>query len=56
MAIVISEEGDVADARVVRATSDEAGRLLIDVAKGMKFTPRPGCGTFKTVLNFNLSE
>jgi hypothetical protein len=56
IAIVVSEDGDVVDARVVHATSDEAGRLLIDLAKGMKSKPRPGCGPFKTIVNFNLSE
>jgi TonB family protein len=56
VAIVISEEGDVVDARVERATSQEAGRLLIDVAKGMKFKPRPACGSFKTSVSFNLAE
>ena|SRR5438128_9819460 len=56
VAIEISEDGDVVEARVVRASSDEAGRLLIDLAKGMKFKPRPGCGPFKTIVNFNLSD
>ena len=56
VAIEISEVGDVVEARVVRASSDEAGRLLIDLVKGMKFKPRPGCGPFKTTVNFNLSD
>jgi len=53
VAIVISEGGEVVDAKVARATSDEAGRLMIDLAKGMIFKPRPTCGPVKTVVNFN---
>jgi TonB family protein len=55
IAIAISEDGNVVDAKVVRASSTEAGKLLIDVVKGMKFKPRPGCGPFKTVVNFSLA-
>jgi hypothetical protein len=56
IAIEISEAGDVVSARVVRASSDEAGKLLTDLVKGMKFKPRAGCGPFKTTVNFNLAE
>jgi hypothetical protein len=56
IAFVISEEGDVIEAKVVRANSDEAGKILIDLVKGMKFKPRSGCGQFRSVVNFNLSD
>lgn len=56
VAIVISEDGDVVDAKAVRPSSDEAGRVLTDLAKSMKFKARPGCGQFKTTMNFNLGE
>ncbi len=51
--IVISAGGEVVDAKVAQATSDEAGRLMIDLAKGMIFKPRPTCGPVKTVVNFD---
>jgi len=56
IAIEISEEGDVIGGHVVRASSNEAGKILIDLVKGMKFKSRPGCGTFKTTVNFSLAE
>jgi outer membrane biosynthesis protein TonB len=56
VAIVVSEGGDVADAKVVVASSEEAGKILIDLVRGMKFKPRPGCGAFKTSMNFSLAE
>lgn len=54
VAIEISEAGDVVRARVVRPSSDETAHLLVDLAKGMKFKPRSGCGPFETTVNFNL--
>jgi hypothetical protein len=56
IAVVISEDGKVSDAKGVHASSDEAGRLLVELAKGMKFKPRPGCGPYKTTVTFNLAE
>lgn len=56
VAIVISEDGDVVDAKATRATSREAGELLVKSAKGMKFKPRAGCGPLKATMNFTLSE
>ena len=44
------------DAQVMGASSNEAGRILIDTVKGMKFKPRLGCGSFKTTVNFSLAE
>ena len=55
VAITISEEGDVTDARVVRASSPEAANLLLSRAKGMKFKARPGCGVFQTTVNYTSS-
>jgi hypothetical protein len=54
VAISISEEGDVVDAEVVRASSQEAGDFLLTWAKAMKFKARPGCGSFKTTVNYTL--
>ena len=54
--IVISEDGDVTDARVVQASTKEAIKLLGDWARGLKFKARPGCGSFKTMVNFTLAE
>ena len=56
VAIAIGAEGDVVDARVVQARSDEAGKLLIKLVKSMKFTARSGCGIFRTVVNFDLGN
>jgi hypothetical protein len=56
VAITISEDGEVVAGRVLRATSAEAGKILVDLVKGMKFKPRPGCGPFKTTMNFSLAE
>ena len=53
--ISISEDGDVVEAKLVRATSREAADLLLARAKAMKFKPRPGCGTFKTTVNYTLA-
>ena len=53
VAIVISEGGEVVDAKVLRTTSEEASKLMIDLAKATKFKPRPSCGPVKTVVNFN---
>jgi len=55
VAISISEEGDVVDASVVRSSSREAADALLARAKSMKFKPRPGCGIFKTAVNYTLA-
>ena len=52
--IAISEEGDVTDAKVVRGSSSEAAEMLLKRAKSMKFQSRPGCGTFRTTVNYTL--
>jgi len=52
--IAISEEGDVTDAKVVRASSPEAADMLLKRARSMKFQSRPGCGTFRTTVNYTL--
>ena len=53
--ISISEDGDVVEAKVIQASSEEAADLLLTRAKAMKFKPRPGCGTFKTIVNYTLA-
>ena len=56
IAAVISENGDVIDTKVVHASSDEAGKMLRDNVKSMKFKPRPGCGVYTTQFNFTLAK
>jgi hypothetical protein len=56
VAIVISEDGDVVEAKATRASSNEAGKILVHLVQGFKFKSRPGCGPFKTVVNFSLAE
>jgi len=55
VAIAISEEGDVTNAKVMNASSSAAADLLLARARAMKFALRPGCGVFKTIVNFTLN-
>jgi hypothetical protein len=52
VAITISENGDVVDAKAINPASTEAAERLTDYAKSQKFKPRPGCGDFKTVVSY----
>jgi TonB family protein len=56
VAIVLSEEGDVTQARVVYASPKEAAESLLNAAKQAKFAPRPGCGDLKTEVVFSLNQ
>jgi len=56
IAAEVSESGDVVDAKVVHASSEEAAKFLVEHVSSMKFKPRPGCGLFKIQMNFTLSE
>ena len=56
VAIEISEDGDVVAAKALHATSDEAANQLVSLAKSMKFKPRPGCGVFKTEVNYTIAQ
>jgi TonB family protein len=53
--ISISEDGDVIEAKVVRASSREAVDLLLSFARSAKFKPRTGCGTTHTAINYTLA-
>ena|SRR5579885_2727371 len=53
--ISISEEGNVVESNVVRASSPEAVPFLLEQANSMKFKPRAGCGTTRTAANFALT-
>ena len=53
--ISISEDGDVIEAKVVRASSREAVDLLLAFARSAKFKPRTGCGTTHTAINYTLA-
>jgi hypothetical protein len=63
VAIVISADGDVVDAKVMsahrpsdgneaRLSSAEAVDVLLSQARSMKFRSRPGCGDFRYDLSF----
>ena len=56
VAIVVSEEGDVTQARVVFASPKEAAESLLNAAKQAKFAPRHGCGDLKTEVVFSLNQ
>ena len=56
VAIVVSQEGDITQARVVSASPKEAAESLLDAAKRAKFAPRPGCGDLKTEVVFSLNQ
>jgi hypothetical protein len=56
VAIVISEDGDVSQARVLAASPKEATEALLNAVKQMKFEARRGCGELKTEIYFGLSE
>jgi len=56
IAIVVSEEGDVAQARVASASPKEAAESLLNAEKQAKFAPRPGCGDLKTEVVFSLNQ
>ncbi|MGB9071247.1 MAG: hypothetical protein WCC22_01130 [Terriglobales bacterium] len=59
--ISISEDGDVIEAKVVRAYSREerdlreAADLLLAFARSAKFKPRTGCGTTHAKINYTLA-
>jgi hypothetical protein len=59
--ISINEDGDVIEAKVVRANSREevdvreAADLLITFARSAKFKPRAGCGITHTAINYTLA-
>jgi len=56
IAIGISEEGDVTQARVLAASPKEAAESLVNTVKQMKFEPRQGCGELKTEIFFSPNQ
>lgn len=56
VALVISEEGEVTQARVVSVSPKEAAESLYNAAKQAKFSPRSGCGDLKTEVIFSLNQ
>jgi TonB family protein len=54
--ISISEDGDVIDAKVVQASSDEAVDLLLAFARSAKFKPWVGCGITHATINYTLAN
>jgi hypothetical protein len=55
VAMVISKDCKVVDAGMLRASSSEAVEILLSRARSMQFRARPGCGVFKTMVNFTLA-
>ncbi len=51
VAVTISEGGEVTDAKVLRAPSQDSAELLTRFVRTFKFQARPGCGDFKTQMN-----
>ncbi len=56
VAIAIEEDGHVSEARVLAVSPKEAADALLATAKTVSFKPRPGCGTFKIEMIFNLDQ
>ena len=56
VALVINENGEVADAKVLSASPREAAAALLDAAKRVRFAPRLGCGELKTDVIFTLNR
>ena len=56
IAIIIDEDGQVSEAKLIEASPKEAADALLATAKTIKFKPRPGCGTFKTEMIFTLNQ
>ncbi len=54
--ISVNEDGDVVDAKIVRASSPEAVDLLLAYARSAKFKTRTGCGTTHTAINYTLAN
>jgi hypothetical protein len=46
VAIEISEDGDVLNAKAVDPSSGDEADQLVAFAKSLKFKPRPGCGVY----------
>jgi TonB family protein len=56
VALVVSENGDVAEARVLTASPEEAAESLLDAVKRAKFSPPLGCGELKTEVVLTLTR
>jgi outer membrane biosynthesis protein TonB len=56
IAIVISEKGDVSEARVLTASPKEAAESLLNAASRMKFEPRQGCSELKAEIFFSPNQ
>jgi TonB family protein len=56
VAIVISEDGDVTDAKVIQASSPEAVDLSLEFARSAKFKPRMGYGPTQSAINYTLAD
>jgi hypothetical protein len=55
-AIVVSEQGEVTQARVISASPKGAAEAMLSVTKQIKFEPRPGCGDLQTEIFFSFAE
>lgn len=56
VSIVVNEDGQVIQARVLAASPKEAANALQSAARQARFKPRPGCGDWKTDIFFTLGH
>jgi hypothetical protein len=53
VAIVIDEDGNVANAQAIAPLTGDAASQLESFVRTMKYKPRTGCGNYKTVVTFS---
>lgn len=56
VAIVVSEDGDVVQARILSASPKASAEALLNAARQAKFQARSGCGELKTEVIFNVDR
>ena len=56
VSIVVNEDGEVIQARVLAASPKEAAEALQYAARRARFKPRPSCGDWKTDIFFTLGH
>jgi hypothetical protein len=54
--VVVDDNGDVTEAKVVAATPKQGAQFLSKAVMLTKFEPRPGCGPLKIEFTFNLTN
>ena len=56
VSVVVNEDGEVIQARVLAASPKEAAEALQSAARQARFKPRPSCGDWKTDIFFTLGH